>query len=305
MANGIADDLVLSALTATAKDKFVVPAMNDEMWANPAVQRNVHQLKADGIHVMEPVTGFLAEGYAGKGRMPEPQAVLEWIEKQTNDQPLRGIKVLVTAGGTQEPIDPVRFIGNHSSGKMGIALAENAALQGADVTLIAGMITVDLPTNVNVIRIQTFADLQTKLMEEFPQNDVLIMAAAVSDYHVEQPDDQKIKANANQQVQLTLKRNPNLLRMLGNQKHRQVLVGFAAETDHLLQNATAELEDKKVDMIVANDVSRNDIGFGSDQNAGYILQPHQEPIKVSKVSKQVFAQKILNEVEKLIRKEEG
>ena len=188
---------------------------------------------------------------------------------------------------------------------MGIALAENAALQGADVTLIAGMITVDLPTNVNVIRIQTFADLQTKLMEEFPQNDVLIMAAAVSDYHVEQPDDQKIKANANQQVQLTLKRNPNLLRMLGNQKHRQVLVGFAAETDHMLQNATAELEDKKVDMIIANDVSRSDIGFGSDQNAGYILQPHQGPIKVSKVSKQVFAQKILNEVEKMIRKEEG
>ncbi len=319
MANGIADDLVSSALIATAKNKFVVPAMNDEMWANPAVQRNVHQLKADGIHVMEPATGFLAEGYAGKGRMPEPQAVLEWIEKQTSDQPLRGIKVLVTAGGTQEPIDPVRFIGNRSSGKMGIALAENAlikanvgialaenaALQGADVTLIAGMVTVDLPMNVNVIRIQTFADLQTKLMEEFPQNDVLVMAAAVSDYHVERPDDQKIKVNANQQVQLTLKRNPNLLRMLGNQKHRQVLVGFAAETDHLLQNATAELEDKKVDMIVANDVSRSDIGFGSDQNAGYILQPHQEPIKVSKVSKQVFAQKILDEVKKLIRKEEG
>ena len=305
MANGIADDLVSSALAATAKNKFVVPAMNDEMWNNPAVQRNVHQLKTDGIHVMEPATGFLAEGYAGKGRMPEPQAVLAWIEAQTNTQPLRGIKVLVTAGGTQEPIDPVRFIGNRSSGKMGIALAENAALLGADVTLIAGMVTVDLPTNVNVIRIQTFAELQTKLMEEFPQNDVLIMAAAVSDYYVEQPDDQKIKADANQQVQLTLKRNPNLLRMLGNQKHRQVLVGFAAETDHLLQNATAELEDKKVDMIVANDVSRSDIGFGSDQNAGYILQPHQEPIKVSKVSKQVFAQKILNEVKKLIRKEEG
>ena len=305
MANGIADDLVSSALTATAKDRFVVPAMNDEMWNNPAVQRNVHQLKADGIHVMEPATGFLAEGYAGKGRMPEPQAVLAWIEAQTNAQPLRGIKVLVTAGGTQEPIDPVRFIGNRSSGKMGIALAENAALLGADVTLIAGMVTVDLPTNVNVIRIQTFAELQTKLMEEFPQNDVLIMAAAVSDYHVEQPNDQKIKADANQQVQLTLKRNPNLLRMLGNQKHRQVLVGFAAETDHLLQNATAELEDKKVEMLVANDVSRSDIGFGSDQNAGYILKPHQEPIKVSKVSKQIFAQRILSEVEKLIRKEEG
>ena len=305
MANGIADDLVSSALTATAKSKFVVPAMNDEMWNNPAVQRNVRQLKADGIHVMEPATGFLAEGYADKGRMPEPQQVLDWIENQMNDQPFRGIKVLVTAGGTKEPIDPVRFIGNRSSGKMGIALAENAARQGADVTLIAGMVTVDLPTNVKVILIQTFNDLQTELMKEFPQNDVLIMAAAVSDYHVEQPDNQKIKADANQQVRLTLKRNPNLLRMLGNQKHRQILVGFAAETDHLLQNATAELEDKKVEMIVANDVSRNDIGFGSDQNAGYILQPHQEPIKVAKVSKQVFAQKILDEIEKLIRKEEG
>ena len=305
MANGIADDLVSSALTATAKNKFVVPAMNDEMWNNLAVQRNVHQLKADGIHVMEPATGFLAEGYAGKGRMPEPQQVLDWVGNQMNDQPLRGIKVLVTAGGTQEPIDPVRFIGNRSSGKMGIALAENAARQGADVTLIAGMVTVDLPTNVKVIRIQTFNDLQTELIKEFSQNDVLIMAAAVSDYHVEQPDNQKIKADANQQVQLTLKRNPNLLRMLGNQKHRQILVGFAAETDHLLQNATAELEDKKVEMLVANDVSRSDIGFGSDQNAGYILQPHREPIKVAKASKQVFAQKILNEVEKLIRKEEG
>lgn len=305
MANGIADDLVSSALMATAKNKFVVPAMNDEMWNNPAVQRNVNQLKNDGIHVMEPATGFLAEGYDGKGRMPEPEEVFDWIKSQTDDQSLRGIKILITAGGTQEPIDPVRFIGNRSSGKMGIALAENAARQGAEVTLIAGMITVDLPTNIKVIRVQTFADLHIKLMKEFPQNDVLIMAAAVSDYYIEQPGNQKIKADANQQIQLILKRNPNLLQMLGNQKHRQVLVGFAAETDHLLQNAMAELEDKKVDMLVANDVSRNDIGFGSDQNAGYILKPHQEPIKVAKVSKQIFAQKILNEIEKLIRKEEG
>lgn len=305
MANGIADDLVSTALLATSTDKYVIPAMNDGMWDNPAVQRNIKQLKMDGIHVMEPATGFLAEGYSAKGRMPEPAAIVDWLNENQASQSLKGKKILVTAGGTQEPIDPVRFIGNRSSGKMGIALAQEAARRGATVTLIAGMVSVDLPQNMNVIRIRTFSDLQQQLMTEFEKNDALIMAAAVSDYHAEIQANQKIKAADNGQIELTLKRNPNLLRMLGNQKHRQLLVGFAAETDHLLENASEELIDKKVDLLVANDVSRSDIGFSSDENAGYLLEPDAEPIKLEKSSKKIFAQKILNEIENLMGKEEG
>lgn len=302
MANGIADDFVSSALIATDHDKCVVPAMNDKMWNNPAVQRNLRQLQMDGIQVLEPVNGFLAEGYSGKGRMPEPEEILEWLKNMSEQKDFRGTKILITAGGTEEPIDPVRFIGNRSSGKMGVALAQEAARRGADVTLIAGKITTNVPQNIHTIRVNTFSDLQAQLTFEFPKCDVLVMAAAVSDYHVENSTDCKIKADKHERVQLTLQKNPNLLRQLGHQKHHQILVGFAAETNQLLRNATEELSDKKVNMLVANDVSRSDIGFGSDQNAGYLLIPRQDPIKITKCSKQVFAQHILNQVITIMRK---
>lgn len=303
MANGIADDFVSSALIATAHKKYVVPAMNDVMWNNPAMQRNLHQLQADGIQILEPDNGFLAEGYSGKGRMPEPETVFSWLRNSDNKENLSGVKILITAGGTEEPIDPVRFIGNRSSGKMGVALAKEAVQRGADVTLIAGKITVDFPQNINLIRINTFNELQAQLANEFPKCDVLIMAAAVSDYHVENSVNYKIKADKHDRIQLTLRKNPNLLKQLGHSEHHQVLVGFAAETDQLLKNATEELNDKKIDMLVANDVSRSDIGFGSNQNAGYFLIPHQDPIKVAKCSKQEFARQILNHVVNLVRKE--
>lgn len=302
MANGIADDFVSSALIATSSNKYVVPAMNDKMWNNPAVQRNLHQIRTDGVQVLDPVDGFLAEGYSGKGRMPEPETILKWLKNWDGQENLSETNILVTAGGTEEPIDPVRFIGNRSSGKMGIAIAKEAAHRGANVTLIAGKVTIDIPQNINVIRVNTFNDLQTQLTAEFPKCDALIMAAAVSDYHVENSVNCKIKADKHEQVQLILQKNPNLLKRLGHQVHHQILVGFAAETDQLLQNAAKELKDKKVDMLVANDVSCPDIGFGSDQNAGYLLLPHQDPIKIDKCSKQLFAQHILDQVVMMMRK---
>lgn len=305
LANGIADDLVSSALLATPNSKYLVPAMNDEMWDNPATQRNINTLKHDGYHILEPATGFLAEGYNAKGRMPEPLEIYQWItQNKVSENQLKGKKILVTAGGTQESIDPVRYIGNRSSGKMGIQIAKKARDMGAQVTLIVGTTTQKIPAGINVIQIRTFNELQTQLMAEFKLNDILIMAAAVSDYHVEHVQTEKIKAQDNDEVTLKLVRNPNLLKMLSETKHRQLIIGFAAETEHLLQNAEKELADKKIDMIVANDVSRKDIGFGSDENEVYFILPAKKPKKIAKASKAKIASEILIEVVNLLKKEE-
>lgn len=305
LANGIADDLVTSALSATKNNKYLVPAMNDVMWNNPATQRNISQLKEDGYSILEPVEGFLAEGYSAKGRMPEVEQIFKWVNLKSNSQkPLNNKSILVTAGGIQEPIDPVRYIGNRSSGKMGIEIAKAAYKMGANVTLIIGNTTEQIPDYFKTIQIQTFDQLKETLVENFEKNDALVMSAAVSDYHVINSKDNKIKASKNNKVTLELQRNPNLLKMLGQRKHRQILVGFAAETDNLLENANAELINKNVDMLVANDVSRKDIGFGSNQNEVYLLQPQKKTVKIAKTSKAQIAIQIMKIVSDLLRKEE-
>lgn len=299
LAHGIADDMVTTSLLAITKPKFIVPAMNDKMWYAPVVQRNLKQLTVDGYHILEPVTGELAEGHKGKGRMPAVGQIMEWLQHFTAPSLLKGQRILITAGGTQEPIDPVRYIGNHSSGKMGIALAKTAAQMGAKVTLIIGQTSETLPSNIKVIPIKTFTELAQNLKVELQYNDVLIMAAAVSDYHVAHVASNKIKSTS---AKLTLKlvKNPNLLKMIAAQKHHQLLVGFAAETRDLLTNAQNELRDKKVDMLVANDVARSDIGFGNDENEVYLLTKNAPVQKISKTSKQTVAIHILEKVAQLL-----
>lgn len=300
MANGIADDFVSTALLATAAPKYVVPAMNEKMWQQAATKRNVACLRADGSEILPPVTGFLAEGYSGQGRMPEPAEIYAWVTaKLTHQQDLAGKKILVSAGPTVEAIDPVRFLSNRSSGKMGYAVAQAAADRGAEVTLISGPTALAQPTNLKMIPIRSARELQEQLEENFDANDFVIMAAAVADYHVKEVADQKIKKHGRDVVELELVANPDILAALGQKKTHQRLVGFAAETQNLLANGAKKLAEKNLDMLVLNDVSRSDIGFNAADNEVRLLRPQEEPKLIEKTSKAQIAQEILDELLKL------
>lgn len=299
MANGLADDFVSTAILATRAPKFVIPAMNENMWQQVSTQRNVHTLKDDGVSVMFPATGFLAEGYSGRGRMPEPEEIFQWIsEKITVKQDLAGVNLLISAGPTVEEIDPVRYLTNHSSGKMGYALAQKAADRGANVTLVSGPTQLSKPSGVAVIDIISAKELQQKVKEKFEQNDVVIMAAAVSDFHVKQIAKQKIKKNG-QSMHLDLVANPDILADLGRIKTHQKLVGFAAETQNLIENGNKKLVKKNLDMLVLNDVSRKDIGFNAADNEVRLLRPKKEPKLIAKTSKDKIADEILDELTSL------
>ncbi len=298
MANGLADDFVSTTLLATAAQKFVIPAMNDKMWLQPATKRNLAALKADGVKIMDPETGFLAEGYSGKGRMPEPNDVFQWLKHEVNvAQDLKGKKVLITAGPTIEEIDPVRYLTNHSSGKMGYALAKDAAVRGADVTLISGPTCLPVPDNVSLVNIRSARQLQREVEDRFGQSQIVIMSAAVSDYHFKQVAAQKIKKDGHDIV-LELAENPDILAELGQKKKNQLLVGFAAETENLVENGTKKLKQKNLDMLVLNDVSRKDIGFNSEDNEVRLLRPQQTPKLIHKTSKAKIAREILDELVK-------
>lgn len=309
MANGIADDAVSTALLATAAPKVVVPAMNTNMWNNPAVQRNIQQIQADGTKIIFPETGMLAEGYSGKGRLPEPAAIFDQLKHlmspATDSTLLKGKRVLITAGGTREPIDPVRFIGNRSSGKMGIALAKAAVDAGADVDLVVGQISVELPNDlrINISRVETSEELLKKTNELFAKADILIMAAAVADFRPAIVADKKIKKQADQdKTQLTLVKTTDILREMGQKKQPgQVIVGFAAETNDLLANANHKLASKNADMIVANGVGGANSAFASDQNEVTILRPDQEAVKLPRQSKTAVAQKLIQIIAKEMR----
>ncbi|MGV3235409.1 bifunctional phosphopantothenoylcysteine decarboxylase/phosphopantothenate--cysteine ligase CoaBC [Latilactobacillus curvatus] len=302
LANGIADDFVSTALLATTAPKLIVPAMNEHMWFNPATQRNLTQLKADGYTVMEPDTGFLAEGYAGVGRFPEETAIMAEVAQQFGPQRLSGQNVVVTAGGTQEPIDPVRYIGNRSSGKMGYAVAQAAVAMGANVILISTRPELPVPAGLHkIIYVETAAQLQGTVSSVFEGADVVVMAAAVADFKPAQYVTHKIKKQPNTtEMQLTLDRTPDILATLGQQKTHQFLVGFAAETDDLLQHAQTKLAAKNVDLLVANDVSQHDRGFGVDQNAVTLLQPNAAPETLALADKRVIATQILERVADLL-----
>ncbi|WP_283585583.1 bifunctional phosphopantothenoylcysteine decarboxylase/phosphopantothenate--cysteine ligase CoaBC [Limosilactobacillus ingluviei] len=281
MAQGIADDAVSAALLATSAPIMVAPAMNTHMWENPATQRNLAQLAADGKQILTPTTGMLAEGYAGKGRMVEPAEIVTAVTTfLTASTRLANRHLLVTAGGTREPLDPVRYIGNRSSGKMGVAIVKAALAAGAKVTLIAGSVQVALPIHprLTVQRVTTTAEMLAAAQAAFPTVDAVVMAAAVADFRPATVSDQKIKKQAGQEAfTVQLVKNPDILATLGAKKTTQVIMGFAAETNDLLAHAKEKLAKKHADYIVANDVSQAGSGFGVATDQVTILTPDQAP----------------------------
>lgn len=291
MANGLADDIVSTSLLATKAPKLIFPAMNTDMYENPAVEHNLQILKQMGVQIIEPETGFLAEGMTGKGRLPELDVIVEAIQKKFAEKKLKGVKVVVTAGGTKEAIDPVRFIGNRSSGKMGFAMAKIARDLGAEVTLIT---TVAAPFGgMNIIQIQTADEMMKQLKDIFPTTDVLIMAAAVADFKPVHVADQKIKKNDDEDIfTIKLTKNPDILQAIAATKTKhQFVVGFAAETQNLLENAEKKLSKKNADVILANNVAQVGAGFNVDTNKVTLLQKGQKPLVWPLMSKEDVARK--------------
>lgn len=299
VAQGIADNEALSSLLANAGPAVFVPAMNYKMWANPGVQRNVARLRGDGHAVLEPATGFLAEGYEEKGRMPEIEEIYAGIEAffacQALDQPLdlSGQRLVISAGGTEEALDPVRYLSNRSSGKMGTALAHVALLAGGRVTLVQTPSAQRLPVlpGIKTRPVTTAQELDQAMHEEIQEADFLVMAAAVSDYRAAHASDQKIKKqDQDQALHLDLAENPDILASLP--KDQAFVIGFAAETQHVVDYAQQKLEKKGAHMIVANDVSQSDIGFASEDNAVHLVTP-TEVRSIAKQSKYGIAAQIL------------
>ena len=298
--HGIADNFVTSAFLATTAPKVIVPAMNEHMWENPATLRNCAQLQKDGVIMIEPSEGFLAEGYSGKGRLPEPEEVLRQIKElnlfDNEEKTLLGKKVLITAGGTKERIDPVRYISNDSSGKMGYALAEDAVKKGAEVILISATTVLPVPNGVKIEYVESAREMQENVFEYFSETDIAVMVAAVSDYRVKEPATQKMKKTDDEnEITLTLVKNPDILKQLGSlKKEGQTVIGFAAETHQVIEFAKQKLVKKNADFIIANDVSDQTIGFGSDMHQVTILSKNGDEILLPKVSKHLLAKEIWN-----------
>ena len=273
MANGIADDMLSTTLLATKAPILAAPAMNTGMWTAPATQENVRRLKERGVHFVGPDSGILACGDTGAGRMSEPAAIVNAIVQLLNRKSdFSGARVLVTAGATRERLDPVRFLTNDSSGKMGFALAEAARDRGAEVTVVCGSVSVPAPDGVRIVKIESAQDLLDAMKAEVPAQDVVIQAAAVADYRPETRRDTKIKKINGQALTLTLVENPDVAQEVAKiRKPGQVLVGFAAETDHVTEHAKEKLKKKKLDMIVANDVTKEGAGFNTDTNIAALI----------------------------------
>jgi phosphopantothenoylcysteine decarboxylase/phosphopantothenate--cysteine ligase len=312
LAYGLADDVLTEAALAHRGPVLVAPAMNPRMWSHPATQANAATLRERGVELIGPDEGETAEGELGVGRMAEPEEIFERVQEllQTDlsrdevqghggNGPLRGKHVLVTAGGTREPLDAVRFVGNRSSGRMGVALAEEAQRRGAEVTLIASNLTVAPPDGIEIVQAPTAADVQRETTSHAGA-DVVLMAAAVGDYRPAQTDAAK-RPKDEKTWQIELEPTADVLRGLGeSRKNGQVLVGFAAETAaNGLERARKKLSDKQVDLIVYNDVSRDDVGFDAKENEVVIVSAQGER-RVEKAPKEAIAAAILDEVEHLI-----
>ena len=267
LANGIADDLLTSTVLAATCHKIVAPAMNTNMLRNPITIANIEKLKQFGFEVIEPAEGFLACGDEGAGKLPEPAVLLEYIEREiAREKDMIGKKVLVTAGATRESIDPVRFITNHSSGKMGFAIAKEAMLRGADVTLIRAHTTAAIPPFVNIVNVESAEEMFEKVTERASDMDIIIKAAAVSDYTPETVSEEKIKKKDGD-LSISLKRTKDILAYLGeNKKPGQYICGFSMETENLVENSQKKLEKKNADMIVANNLKEEGAGFGTETN---------------------------------------
>ena len=296
---GIADDMLTTTIMATTAPKYLCPAMNTEMYNNLITQRNLEGLRSLGYHIMDPAEGWLACGITGIGRLPEPEAIVDWLEsKMCSTNELEGTTILVTAGGTQESIDPVRYIGNRSSGKMGYAIAEQAARMGAKVILVSAPTSLPIPNGVDFISVDSAVSMQEAVEARYNDVNVVIMAAAVSDFRVLHKAEQKIKKMESMTIELV--KNPDILQGLGSKKNHQILVGFAAETEHVIKYGQDKVARKNLDMLVANDVSKSNAGFNVDTNEGYFLYPDKEPKEMPNMKKSDLARHILREVIDLV-----
>ena len=296
LAAGIADDALTTTAIAMTKPVIISPAMNKDMYRSAAVTANLLTLRQRGVKIIEPSSGELACGVEGVGRLPESVEIVEQVDKILSaNKSLKGYKIVVTAGGTREAIDPVRYIGNRSSGKMGYAIAKVAAERGADVILVTTS-NLEPPHSVKVVNIESAEQMRQAVLNEYDSASAVIMAAAVADYRVENPQMQKIKKTGDT-LTLELVKNPDILLELGQKKQKQILIGFAAETQTVEANAIEKLKKKNLDMIVANDVTAEGAGFGVDTNIVTMITSNGAT-PYPKMSKVEVAEVILNEVEK-------
>jgi phosphopantothenoylcysteine decarboxylase/phosphopantothenate--cysteine ligase len=293
IAAGIADDLLTTVLMATKAPVLIAPAMNIHMYENPILQENVRKLRRLGYHFIEPAEGYLACGYEGKGRLPEPEKILEEIRRLLKKKDLVGEKLLITAGPNREPLDPVRYLSNRSSGKMGYALARAAIRRGAEVALISGPTELEPPAGARLTSVTTAAEMRHAVLEEFSGCTAVIMAAAVSDYRPVDFARKKIKRGKGP-IELRLEPNPDILKEISARKNGKMLVGFAAETGKLVANAAKKLKDKNLDMIVANNVSEAGAGFDVDTNVATILDRAGTVRSLPLMSKDELAEQILD-----------
>ncbi len=296
---GMADDMLTTTLLATKAPIVYAPAMNSNMYTNPFTQENISKLNNLGWNMIPPASGHLACGINGVGRLPEPVDIVAFVENYfAKTASMAGLKVLVTAAGTYEPIDPVRYIGNRSSGKMGYAIAREAKKRGAEVILVSGPSALTPPEGVRTIKIESASSMREAVLAEYPSVDIVIKAAAVADYRVKNVSDHKIKKK-DEELVLHLEKNPDILKELGELKQKQTLVGFAAETQKLIDYAKEKIQKKNLDMIIANDVSKPGAGFNTDTNIIKIITRDGNIEELPMASKDSLAGEILDRVMKL------
>ena len=294
-AHGIADDMLTTTLLACRCPKIFAPAMNTRMYENPIVQDNISTLKDYGMEVVTPASGYLACGDTGEGKMPEPEVLYEAVLRALTPKVLSGRKVLVTAGPTQEKLDPVRYISNHSTGKMGYAVAAAAVRRGADVTLVSGKVELTPPMGVQVVPVVSAADMAQAVKAAASEHDIIIKAAAVADYRPRVTADEKLKKK-DEELSVELERTEDILAWLGaHRRAGQILCGFSMETEHLLENSRVKLEKKKIDMIVANNLKQEGAGFGTDTNVVTLITKEKTE-EFPMLSKEEVADRLLDRI---------
>ncbi|MER2262869.1 MAG: bifunctional phosphopantothenoylcysteine decarboxylase/phosphopantothenate--cysteine ligase CoaBC [Psychrobacillus sp.] len=304
LANGIADNMVATTLLATTADVWIAPAMNVHMYDHPAVKRNIEQLSKDGYSFIEPSEGFLACGYVGKGRLEEPEKIVQLIENHFSpkDLPLKGKKVVVTAGPTREKLDPVRFLTNFSSGKMGYAMAEAASKLGAETVLISGPVAIEAPQNVKLVNVESTEDMFLAVLDHFDTASIVVKTAAVADYKAKEIHPQKMKKKEGE-VTIALEKTTDILSELGKRKTSQILVGFAAETNDVVHYAKGKLQKKNADYIIANDVTEVGSGFGTETNAVTLVGKNDVDIHFPQTSKKELALQLFRKIIELEKDE--
>ena len=293
ISNGIADDMLSTTIMATKAKVLIAPAMNTNMYENKIVQNNISKLKDFGYKFIEPASGRLACGDVGIGKLADVNTIVERVleELEEKEQDLLGKKVLISAGPTIAPIDPVRYITNRSTGKMGYAIAQEARERGAEVVLVSGPTNLNPPKDVKIINIKTNEEMKNEILQYFEWADIVIKSAAVADYKPKEYSEEKIK-KGDGDLNLCLTRDNDILKSLGEIKTHQILVGFAAESNNVLENANKKLKNKNLDFIVANDITSSDTGFGSEDNKVVILSKNDEKLELEKMSKKEVASNI-------------